>query len=288
MSVFEPSSEPDRHSSSDAPQFRMVMRGYDRQEVIAYIQELWAHVENARQRAEQAERTIVQMQAEAGSARNQTPSFEHLGVEAAKVLEQAGQSAELLLEEAEGRAKAIVEEARAQAAELIATAEQRADELRSSAAEDARRELDQAREEAERMRSEAREEGADMEARTERLRALHDSLLDHLGRVREDLSALLGIPPDQVAPPAEEAPEETAPPEAAEPAAAEAAEGEAETVSMAPESSSPEPAAETPSPEPADADDDVGEDTAAMPMVEEEPEGTTEDKPRRSAPTRRR
>jgi cell division septum initiation protein DivIVA len=276
MSVFEPSSEPDRHSSSDAPEFRMVMRGYDRQEVVAYIQELWAHVENERQRAEQAERTIVQMQAEAGSATNQTPSFEHLGVEAAKVLEQAGQSAELLLEEAEGRAKAIVEEARAQAAELIASAEQRADELRTSATEDARVELDQAREAAERMRAEAREEGADMEARTERLRALHDSLLDHLGRVREDLSALLGIPPDQGAPPAGEAPE------AAEAPSAEAPDpevAEAETVSMAPES---------PSPEPAGAGDDLGEDTAAMPAVGEEPEDKTEDKPRRSAPSRRR
>jgi cell division septum initiation protein DivIVA len=260
MSVFEPSSEPDRHSSSDAPQFRMVMRGYDRQEVITYIQELWAHMENERQRAEQAERTIVQMQAEAGSARNQTPTFEHLGVEAAKVLEQAGQSAELLVEEAEGRSKAIVEEARAQAAELVAAAEQRAGEQRSSAADDARRELEQAREAAERMRAEAREECADMEARTERLRALHDSLLDHLGRVREDLSALLGIPPDQVAPPAGETPA-------------------GETVSMAPEA---------PSQEPAGAGDDVGEDTAAMPVAGEEPQKQTEDKTRRSAPSRRR
>jgi cell division septum initiation protein DivIVA len=202
MSVFEPGPERDHSGTSEAPQFRMVMRGYDREEVAAYIQELWEHVENERQRAEQAERTIVQMQTETVSAKGQTVSFEHLGAEAAKVLEQAGHSAELLVEEAEARHKAIIDEARAQAAELVSAAEQRAEEMRSSAAEDTRKALEQAREAAERMRLEAREEGAEMEARTERLRSLHDSLLDHLGRVRHDLSVLLGLPDQQAATPA--------------------------------------------------------------------------------------
>ncbi len=199
MSVFESGAEPDHHSSSDQPQFRVAVRGYDRQEVAAYIQDLWAHIENERQRAEQAERTIAQMQLEITATKSQTPTFEHLGVEAGKVLEQAGQSAELLVEEAESRGKSLVDEARAQAAELIAAAERRAEEMRSSATEDARRALEEAHEAADRIRREAQEEGAEAKVRTDRMQSLHDSLLDHLGRVRQDLSALLGMPDEQAA-----------------------------------------------------------------------------------------
>jgi cell division septum initiation protein DivIVA len=219
MSVFEPGAEPDHHTSSDPPQFRVAVRGYDRNEVAAYVQELWAHLENERQRAEQAERTIAQLQAEATTSKSQTPSFEHLGVEAAKVLEQAGQSAELLLEEAEGRRKAILDEARTKAADLVAEAERRAERLRTDATENARKALEEAHEAADRIRREAEEESTEAKARTDRMKDLHDSLIEHLTRVRQDLSALLGLSEEPA--PAAPARAEGDPAAAAQPAAAE-------------------------------------------------------------------
>jgi cell division septum initiation protein DivIVA len=221
MSVFEPGAEPDHHTSSDPPQFRVVVRGYDRNEVAAYVQELWAHLENERQRAEQAERTIAQMQAEATTSKSQTPSFEHLGVEAAKVLEQAGQSAELLLEEAEGRRKGILDEARTKAADLVAEAERRAERLRTDATEDARKALEEAHEAADRIRREAEEESTEAKARTDRLEDLHDSLIEHLTRVRQDLSALLGLSEEPAPAPPAPARAEGDPAAVGQPAAAE-------------------------------------------------------------------
>jgi cell division septum initiation protein DivIVA len=203
MSVFEPSTESEHHGPGDVPQFRVAVFGYDRQEVASYVQELSAHLEDERQRAEQAERTIAQMQLEMAAPKSQTATYEHLGVEAAKVLEQAGHSAELLVEEAEGRGRAIVEEARAQAADLVAAAEQRAEQAREDAQRDARRTLNEARDAADRGRREALQEQAEMKAETERLQSLHDSLLKHLGRVRQDLSALLASPEDELRPAAD-------------------------------------------------------------------------------------
>ncbi|HZC99611.1 MAG TPA: DivIVA domain-containing protein [Actinomycetes bacterium] len=210
MSVFEPSTESDHRGTGDLPQFRVAVRGYDRQEVAAHIQELSAHLENERQRAEQAERTIAQMQLEMAAVKGQPPSFEHLGVEAAKVLEQAGHSAELLVDEAEGHGKAIVEEARTHAAELVAAAEQRAEQMRKEAHKDAKEALDEARETIDRLQREAQEERAEVTAETERLDSFRDSLLKHLGRVRQDLSALLDVPEDEADAPAEDAAEPAA------------------------------------------------------------------------------
>jgi cell division septum initiation protein DivIVA len=197
MSVFEPSTESDHHSQGDPPQFRVGVRGYDRQEVAAYVQELSAHLEDERQRAEQAERTIVQLQLEMTTAKSKPPSFEHLGVEAAKVLEQAGHSADLLIEEAEGQGKSIIEDARAQAAELVSDAEQRADQLRSEAHKEAKQALEETRETLDRMQREAEEERAEVTTETDRLQSFRDSLLKHLGRVRQDLTSMLGLSEDE-------------------------------------------------------------------------------------------
>jgi cell division septum initiation protein DivIVA len=197
MSVFEPSTEPDHYNPGDLPQFRVAVRGYDRQEVAGYVQELSAHLEDERQRAEQAERTIAQMQLEMTAVKSQQPSFEHLGVEAAKVLEQAGHSAELLVDEADSHGKAIVEEARAHAAELVAAAEQRAEQMRREAHTEAREALDEARETIERLQRDAEEERSEVTSETDRLQSFRDSLLKHLGRVRQDLSSVLGVPEDE-------------------------------------------------------------------------------------------
>jgi cell division initiation protein len=198
MSVFQPSAEPQYYPSpADAPQFRVAMRGFDRQEVAAYLRELSVHLQDQHQRAEQAERTIAQLQLELTAVKGQAPSFEDLGVGAAKVLEQAGHSAELLVDEAENRAKGIVEEARSQAAELVAAAEQHAEQLRSSASEEAQQTLDGAREATERMRRESREERAGIKLETERLRSFHDGLLERLHGLRRELATVLEPPADQ-------------------------------------------------------------------------------------------
>lgn len=194
MNVFEPSTESGRHNPSNPPQFKVAVRGFDRQEVTAYVQTLSAQLEDERQYAEQAERSIAQMQLEMAAAKGQSPSFEQLGVDAAKVLEQAGHSAELLVEEAEGRGKAIVEDAEAQAAELLAAAEQRAEQVRSSTLKETRQTLDEARDAADQMRREAHEERAQVSGETERLRSFHDSTLERLYEVRHELTALLGVP----------------------------------------------------------------------------------------------
>jgi cell division septum initiation protein DivIVA len=214
MSVFEPSTESDRYNLSEPPPFRVSRRGFDRQEVAAYVQELSAHLEDERQRAEQAERTIAHLQFEMAAVRSKSPSFEHLGVGAAKVLEHAGHSAELLVEEAENRGRAIVEEAEARAADLVAAAEQRAERIRSSTMEEARQTVDEARDAAEGMRREAQEERAQVRAETQRLRSFHDSLVERLHGLRQELSALLGVPEAEV-----DTPEPAADGRAAEPAA---------------------------------------------------------------------
>jgi DivIVA domain-containing protein len=212
-------------SKSDAevrvPEFPVALRGYDRQQVDAFLKDLAVRLTTERRRAEQSERTAAQMRAEVAGLRNQRPpSFEHLGAEAARVLEHAGQSAELLLEEARSRGQALVDEAEAQVADLIERAERRAagleaearetlagaatererilaeasqavEEARSQAAEEARTALEEAREEADRTRQKAMSEQATMQAETTRLRESRARMLDYLGRIHSDLGELL-------------------------------------------------------------------------------------------------
>jgi hypothetical protein len=189
--------------------------------VDAYVKDLSIRVTAERRRAEQAERAGVQMRAELVALRNQPPpSFEHLGAEAARVLEGAGMSAKLLIEEARTRGEALVEEAEAQAKDLIERAELRASELeaeagetvaqaagerdrilaeaaasvgeaRTRAEEDVRASLEHARESAERTLQKAVQDQATMEAETGRLRESRDRMLEYLGRIHSDLGELL-------------------------------------------------------------------------------------------------
>jgi len=236
MSVFEPDTTDRSRDATELPNFPVVLRGYDRQQVTASVEELGANLEGERQRADQAERHMAQMQMEISSARNQPPpSFEHLGAQAARVLEQAGLSAERLVEEAQVRAESVIADAQAQASDLVDAAEQQAEQLdreaglrlaeagrqrdrmlsaaehdaeqvRAGADADARRMLAEARTLAERIRREAEEERAAIEVEADQLQDVHDSLLRHLDQVHGELGGVLAAkgdgghkePPDSV------------------------------------------------------------------------------------------
>jgi cell division septum initiation protein DivIVA len=221
MSVVQHGVASRPEADFEVPEFPVGLRGYDRQQVDVFLKDLTVRVSAERRRAEQAERAAAQMRAELAGLRNQPPpSFEHLGAEAARILEQAGHSAKLLVEEARSRGQVLVEEAEAQATELIERAEQRSAELeaeatetlaeatreqerilseaslaveeaRQQAEEDVRAALDRARDEAERTRQRALSEQAAMQAETDRLRESRGRMLEYLGRIHTDLGDLL-------------------------------------------------------------------------------------------------
>lgn len=221
MSVKEPDVAVHSVAGLDLPSFPVVMRGYDRQQVHSYIEELQSRADDERRRADELERALSRMHLELDAARNQPPpSFEHLGAEAAKVLEQAGASATLLLDEARARGKRIEEQAEAEAGDVIGQAEQRAakldeeatqtlndagaerDRILAAAAEEAERlrvrieeearaELEEAQAEAERIQNAAAAERAEMEAETQRLRESRDHMVSYLGRIHSELGAVL-------------------------------------------------------------------------------------------------
>src|SRR5262245_42611657 len=149
MSVFEPQDTAGSAAETgiDPPDFPIVVRGYDRQRVNAYLQSMVSRLAAERDRATQAEKA---------AANNQPPTFEHLGAEAMKVLELASHSAELLIAQAKARGETIIEEAEGQAADLFEEAKQRAERLHAAA----RGTLSEAADERDRILGEAREEGA--------------------------------------------------------------------------------------------------------------------------------
>jgi len=221
MSALEPATASESNARVKLPNFPVVMRGYDRQQVQAFFQDLASRLAAERRRADETERALAQMRLEVAAAHNQPPpSFEHLGSEAAKVLEQAGKSAKLLVQEAKSRGEALVREAEAEAAELIEKAEQRgaeldeaararlneataehdgmvaeaaaeAEQLRSRAEEEARTALAGAHAESGRIRQQVIDEQSFMAAQTERLRESRDQMLDYLGRIHSNLGGLL-------------------------------------------------------------------------------------------------
>ncbi len=245
MSVLEPDAVSMPSAGGvDLPSFPIVMRGYDRQQVRAFVDQLRSYLADERHRREQAEQAVSRLQAEVERSRNPAPpSFEHLGAEAARVLEQAGASATLLLDEARARGRAIVEEAEGEAAELIGQAEERvtkmneaasdalsdagaqrdrmlteageeAERLRARADDDAHNALEQAREEAERIQHAAVAERGAMEAETDRLRESRDRMVEFLSRIHSDLGGVLA---EAVGPAEGELPAEPAPADAMEP-----------------------------------------------------------------------
>ena len=221
MSVVEKGSASHADLEIGVPEFPVALRGYDRTQVDAFVQDLTVRLTAERRRAEQSERAVAQMRTELAGMRDQPPpSFEHLGAEAGRVLASAGNAAKLLIEEAQSRGQAMVDEADAHATELIARAERRAAAVEAGASEilaraesererilvdasesvaairgqaedEAHSARQHARDAAERMLDRAATDRATMQAETERLRESRDRMLDYLGRIHSDLGELL-------------------------------------------------------------------------------------------------
>jgi chromosome segregation ATPase len=138
-----------------AARFTVGMRGYDRAQVETRLAELMAQLDQARRRADKSEQALTKAEAEVDAVRSLKPSFEHLGAEAAKILEQAGSSAESMLGDARDRGRKAIAEAEATAAERLAAAEARAADLERAA----RKTLDDAKAEGTRIEDEARKAG---------------------------------------------------------------------------------------------------------------------------------
>jgi DivIVA domain-containing protein len=206
MSVFQQAAESGQDNPEGPPAFRMVWRGYDREEVDAYLPQLTARLEEAEDRYAEAEQARDELQREVTSltaclreavdryaeaeqakaelqrevTRLREESLQQLGGEAAALLQEAGRSAEQLVEHARRHAETIIEKA-----------QQQAEQTRADGTNEAQKALEQAREVAEQVRREVEQERAALHSETEQVHEFRDGLVDDLGRVHGAISALL-------------------------------------------------------------------------------------------------
>jgi DivIVA domain-containing protein len=180
MSVHQPDAQAGQPNAEGPPAFRVVRRGYDREEVDAAFSQLAARLRQALDQSARAEQARAQLQREVTSLQQRSPSFEELAGEAAALLQEAGRSAEQLVENARRRADTIIE-----------GAQQQAEQMRAEVTNEAQKALEQAREVAEQIRREVEQERAAVVSETDQVREFRDSLLDDLGRVHGEISGLL-------------------------------------------------------------------------------------------------
>jgi DivIVA domain-containing protein len=180
MSVYQRDAESEQRNTDGPPAFRVVRRGYDPEQVDAYVPQLLARLEEAVDRYAKAERARSELQRENANLKEGSPAFEQIGAEAASVIAEAGRSAGQLVDKARARADTIVEEAKKQA-----------EQVRADVESEAQKALAQAREVAEHIRQEVEQERAALYAETEQVREFRDTLLDNLARVHGDITSLL-------------------------------------------------------------------------------------------------
>jgi DivIVA domain-containing protein len=173
-------AEAGQHNGQGPPAFRVVRRGYDREEVDAYFSQLAAHLNEAVNHYATAEQARAELQDEVTSLQKRAPSFEQVGGEAAALLQEAGRTAEQMVENARRRADTIIEKA-----------QQQVEQMRADVTAEAQKVLEQAREVAEQIRAEVEQERAAVVDETDQVRAFRDGLLDDLGRVHGEISGLL-------------------------------------------------------------------------------------------------
>lgn len=215
VNAFQPQSPTE--PTLDMPQFVVVRRGLDRQQVEAWGRQLASQIQQERRRADNAEQALYRVQLE---AKETTPSFTHLGSHAAGIIEEAGRSAEQMQLDAAERAQETTDAAEADAAEIITAAEDRAGEIEAAARQDAKelraegaRVAEETRQAAEAFRAqteetahsllaEAREatealwqqaerERLAVEGETRQLEGLRQRTLEQLGRMYGHLESVL-------------------------------------------------------------------------------------------------
>jgi DivIVA domain-containing protein len=180
MSGYRPDAEPGQPNAEEPPAFRVVRRGYDRDQVDAAFAQLAARLRAALDQSAKADQVQAELQREVTSLRERAPSFEQVGEEAAAVIAEAGRSAEQLVENARRRAETIIDKAHRQA-----------EQVRTDVTDEAQRVLAQARQVAEQIRREGEQEQAAVARETDQVREFRDGLLHDLGRVHGEITGLL-------------------------------------------------------------------------------------------------
>lgn len=225
MSGSESILTKDDNGHGEPPAFPVVMRGYDRRHVQEFIENLSSMLAAERRRADETERAVAKLRLEVSALEQQSPSYDHLGVEAGRLLEHAASSARQLVEDAQARAEQVMEGAQASAAEVIRAAEQRgasleqaasdqlaktmsdrdrtlaeatvdAEQIRARAVDQAKAAIVQVHADAEGIRDKVVLDHSDMVVETEQLRESRDWLVQYLSRVHEYLAGLIVEMPD--------------------------------------------------------------------------------------------
>ncbi|HEX6476611.1 MAG TPA: DivIVA domain-containing protein [Acidimicrobiales bacterium] len=185
--------------AAERPRFAIVMRGYDRDQVDAYLAEYerWAgdaqsHIEAGEARLAAAARRVHSLESKVADLEERSgdtlpPSVRSLGERAEQILRDAWEAAQELRGNIVSEAEEEREKARQASDELVAAAEGQAAEI----AEDARSQRDEAGQEVERARHQVEafikeaEESAE-----ERAKAVWDEAQVQLSDAREELDRL--------------------------------------------------------------------------------------------------
>ena len=206
MSVYQPAAGSGQDDPDGPPAFRMVWRGYDREEVDALLPQLTARLGEAVDRhaeAEQAraelQREVTRLTARLGEALDRYAEAEQARAELQREvtrlreasLQQLGGEAAALLREAGRSAEQFVENARRHAATIIEKAQQQAEQTRADVTNEAQKALEQAREVADQIHGEVEQERAALHSETEQVHEFRDGLADDLGRVHGAIGAVL-------------------------------------------------------------------------------------------------
>lgn len=185
--------------AAERPRFAIVMRGYDRDQVDAYLAEYerWAsdaqsHIEAGEARLAAAARRVHGLESKVADLEERSgdtlpPSVRSLGERAEQILRDAWDAAQELRGNIVSEAEEEKEKARRASDELVASAEGQAAEIAETARhqrDEAGREVEQARQQVEQFIKEA-EEGAE-----ERARAVWDEAQVQLAEARQDLEHL--------------------------------------------------------------------------------------------------
>jgi cell division septum initiation protein DivIVA len=127
-------SSPAAPTAVTVPRFPITLWGYERRYVDSFVTGLVKQLEGERQRSDQAQRALRQLQQDVEHGRAQVPAwFSSVGTEIDQVLDNAGRAAAKLLAEAGRRIQAATDAAELQAAERLREAEEQVRKLEEAA-----------------------------------------------------------------------------------------------------------------------------------------------------------
>lgn len=179
-------------------QFLIALRGYDRDEVSAFLDEVAGQVGTLQQRIRELESERDAAGAEAapeqGAPADRRSAFRELGEETTRILEAAEEAAEKMRTRASEESRDLVEEARREATEAREDAEQEANRVLEEARTKAQEERERANETATQVLEEARSSAREtLNTAEQRHREITDTVreLDELrARLVDDLRSV--------------------------------------------------------------------------------------------------